>query len=581
MAARKQSKPALLDEVNSLRRQVAKLQAAIARGKRAEATLRSHTRQLRTLRAGGAELPAILEKIPLIMMLVDRERRIRIANTAAADYAGLPKEQIVGWPAGVAVGCVYALDGEQSCGAGPECETCEVGRAIVDTFDKGRCAERLEATVPVRRKDSTQDGVFLVSTAPVRIGRDDLALVCIEDVTTYSQAAEYQRELESRVRDAQKAESLRIVTGGIAHDFNNLLAGIMGYADLLLMSLVQPSAARESVEKLKRAAVRASELANQMLVYAGADRLVTETVNLNELVEEMAHLLKVSISRKITLELSLADSLPAIEADAQQIRQVVMNLITNASQAIGDNTGLITIRTDTTETKAEELSDYHPRGELKAARYVFLEVSDTGCGMDKKTVTQIFEPFFTTKLAGRGLGLAAVLGITREHEGAIRVHSQVGKGTNFRMLLPPSERAPKPMLAERPAEPPVTWRGKGTILVVDDEDAIRDVAKTVLERSGFAVLTAANGREGVELFREHSNDITAVLLDVTMPQLSGQEAFEQILGIRADAKVVLASGYPEQNAIGGCVGAKAAGFIQKPFQLDALLRKLREVIERP
>jgi len=526
-----------------------------------------------------AEIAAVCKNVPLITVLVDGSGRIRNANDAAAERAAAPERQIVGKRYGEALRCIHAFDDPKGCGFGPQCETCKVRLAVLETLKKGRRVQRLEAAVPVRKGHGAEEMFFLVFTAPMRLGRKNLALICLEDITDLKRAEEYQRKLESQIQQAQRVESLGVVAGSIAHDFNNLMVGILGYADLALMQLVQPSAIRESVEKLKQAATQASELTNQLLAYASKDRLVVRAVSLNKIVEEMARLLKVSIPRRITLTFSLAKNLPAIEANAQQVRQVVMNLITNASEAIGNSDGVITIRTGTTEVRGGEHRSYFLHEDLKEGRYVFLEVADTGCGMAKETKARMFEPFFTTKLAGRGLGLAAVLRVVKGHQGAIRVHSQLGKGTTVRALLHRARKGLGRLWAERETEPAATWRGRGTILIVDDESTVRDVAKTVLERSGFRVLTAANGREGVDLFRGHCDEVSAVLLDVTMPQLDGRDVLEEIRKIREDAKVVLTSGYAEDRAADQLAGHKIAGFIRKPFHLQSLLRKLREVIE--
>jgi two-component system cell cycle sensor histidine kinase/response regulator CckA len=318
-----------------------------------------------------------------------------------------------------------------------------------------------------------------------------------------------------------------------------------------------------------------------MLAYSGKGKFVVESLDLSKLVEEMAHLLRVSVSKKAILRFNLADHLPAIHADATQIRQVVMNLITNASDALGPRSGVVVVNTGVTYADRAYLSATPTHDELPAGYYVYVEVTDTGCGMDADTLTRIFDPFFTTKFSGRGLGLSAVLGIVRGHHGALKVDSAPGRGTTFRVLFPRSE-APESSGEAATGEKSTTgpdWRGTGTLLVVDDEEAVRIVAKMTLERFGFSVLTAGDGQEALECFRAHAGEITAVLLDMTMPKMSGEEVFQELRRIRPDIPIILSSGYDEEDAVSLFTGQKLAGFVQKPYRPMELLEKVRTVLQ--
>ncbi|MFO0949016.1 MAG: ATP-binding protein, partial [Planctomycetota bacterium] len=272
-----------------------------------------------------------------------------------------------------------------------------------------------------------------------------------------------------------------------------------------------------------------------------------------------------------------APHLPLVEADATQIRQVIMNLITNASDAVGDSGGTITVRTGVMHLDRDYLTETYLDDDLPEGSYVFVEVTDSGIGMDKETVSKIFDPFFTTKFTGRGLGLAAVLGIVRGHQGAIKVYSEPGRGSTFKVLLPSTEKLDPVALASR--RNVTAFHGTGTVLVVDDEESIRMVTTKTLERFGFRVLLAADGQQGVDCFREHADEITLVILDMTMPNMSGDEAFRVIRGIRPDARVILSSGFTEQEATDRFQGEGLAGFIQKPYRPTDLLDKVREVLE--
>jgi len=397
------------------------------------------------------------------------------------------------------------------------------------------------------------------------------------DITERKRAEQERRELEAKIRHAQKLESLGILAGGIAHDFNNLLMGILGNADLALKDLPPESPGRESIADIVTAARRAAELVRQMLAYSGKGRFVVERLDLQALVEELAHLIEASISKKAILRYDFAHGIPAVEADATQLRQIMMNLITNASDAIGERSGLITIRTGAMHCDRTYLRDTYLDEELAEGLYSFFEVSDTGVGMDRETRAKVFDPFFSTKFTGRGLGLAAVLGIVRGHRGALRVESQPGKGSTFRILLPAAGGAPTPK--EEAAVVAVSgWTGAGTVLLVDDEETVRAVSRNMLERLGFEVLTTGDGREALEIFAADPDRITCVLLDLTMPELDGEECFRELRRIRQEVPVILSSGYDEQELTSRFVGRGLAGFIQKPYELADLAEKLRQVL---
>ncbi len=451
--------------------------------------------------------------------------------------------------------------------------------------DKSRISRSL-MFAPVRWEDKTIGQLTVQSYTPRRYTEKDLNLLqtfaneCGAALGR-AQTEEERQKLEAQIQHGQKLESLGVLAGGIAHDFNNLLVGILGNASLALMELPPESPARSIISKIETTAERAAELANQMLAYSGKGKFVVEHLNLNKLVEEMAHLLEISILKKIVLKFSFADNLPYIEGDVTQLRQVIMNLITNASDAIGDKSGVIILSTGVMEVDRAYLAGTYVNEELPEGYYVYVEVSDTGCGMDKETKAKIFDPFFSTKFTGRGLGLAAVLGIMRGHGGAIKVYSEPGRGTTFKVLFPRKELPQKPGEG-KPAEKPKAaekWGGTGTVLVVDDEETVRSVSKMILEDVGFNVLTAKDGEEGLDIFREHSGEIVAVLLDLTMPHLGGEDAFREMRRIKSDVHVLLSSGYNEQEATDRFAGKGLAGFIQKPYRAQKLIEKLRRILE--
>jgi len=355
-------------------------------------------------------------------------------------------------------------------------------------------------------------------------------------------AEEERRRLESQIQHAQKLESLGVLAGGIAHDFNNLLTGMLGHAALALQKLPPDAPAVNNIRQVETAAQRAAGLTRQMLAYSGKGQFVVEVLSLSSLVGAIARLLETVISKKAMLRFRLARDMPPVEADPGQIRQVVMNLVTNASDALGDGKGYITLRTGVVEADREYLSETVLNDDLAAGTYAYLEVSDTGCGMDAETQKKIFDPFFSTKFPGRGLGLAAVLGIVRGHKGAIKLYSEPGVGTTFRVLFPATGKA-EVVRTEEPKTEELAWSGRGLVLVVDDEEYVRLLARTILEEAGFVVKTARNGREGIDLYRENAGEVVAVLLDMTMPVMNGEETFKELKKLDAQARVILSSGY--------------------------------------
>ncbi|HXH64101.1 MAG TPA: PAS domain S-box protein [Mariprofundaceae bacterium] len=403
-------------------------------------------------------------------------------------------------------------------------------------------------------------------------------VVALTDVTRLRQAERERQDTQAKMLHVQRLESLGVLAGGIAHDFNNLLTAIMGNTSLARDYLPETSQAHEYLVRIENTSRRAADLCQQMLAYSGKGRFVIKPINLSELVEEMTHLLHVSIGKSIVLRLDLPKSLPPINADVAQVQQVVMNLVTNASEAIGDQSGAITIATGLIDVDAQYLNGLGAEERLAAGRYVYLEVSDTGCGMDESTRERIFDPFFTTKFTGRGLGMAAVLGIVRGHKGAIKVYSEPGKGSSFKVLFPCSDADKAIDMKATRAQKEPAWRGQGTVLVVDDEASIREIAAIALERAGFKVLMAADGVDGVEMFRQHHGEIVAVLLDMTMPRLGGEDAFTEMRQIDAAARVILTSGYNEQDATNRFAGKNLAGFIKKPYSPKTLVAKFREVL---
>ena len=426
-----------------------------------------------------------------------------------------------------------------------------------------------------------RDRSFLASFLPFR-DADGKVLGIIAaalEITDRKEAEEDRRRLEAQMQQTQKLESLGVLAGGIAHDFNNLLMGVMGNAGLALMEMGPDDAARPWVEQVEKAAQRLAELTNQLLAYSGKGRFVSERMDLGGLVREMADLLGTVVSKKARVMFRLSPEPALVEGDPTQIRQVVMNLITNASEALGDGEGTVTISTGLVDADQDYLAGEYLDNPPPPGVYAFMEVRDTGSGMDAATRARVFEPFFTTKFTGRGMGLGAVLGIVRSHGGTIRVWSSPGQGSSFRVLIPqavnPSAQVEEG--AEAGSEEPLAGV---TVLVVDDEEVVRDMTKSGLEYFGLQVLTAEDGKHALEAFRRHQEEIDLVLLDMTMPRMDGAQVFAELRQIDTSVPVILTSGFSESDATARFPGKGLAGFLQKPFRPADLVDKLSQVLGR-
>lgn len=483
-----------------------------------------------------------------------------------------------------------------------------VGRTVFTFFPRALAQQFHDAEQKVLRSGEAlrncpeiiqdADGVarsFLTTRVPVRdTGGKVAGLVQIgRDITERLREEEARRHLEAQVQQTQKMESLGVLAGGIAHDFNNLLTSILGNLDLVSEELPNGFPMRAQLGAIEGAAKRAADLCRQMLAYAGCGRFVVEAMGLNKLIEDIGQLLRVSVAAKATLAYELDEGLPAIEGDASQIRQIIVNVVTNASEAMGDRPGAITVRTRHVEADRLLLDQCYAADEVPEGMYVLLEVADTGRGMSEETLTKLFEPFFSTKFTGRGLGLAAVLGIVRGHHGAVRVSSQPGLGTVFQVFFPASEEtvfehapgvlgtgshtgdnASDMTVKSEPLSPAGDW-----VLLVDDEEAIRMVGERMLERAGLSVLTACDGCDALDVFRAHKSEIGCVVLDLTMPKMDGEEAYRELRALRTDLPIIISSGYTEEEIRARFdIVSGATAFIHKPYQHKALTELVRVML---
>ncbi|MFO7534133.1 MAG: CHASE domain-containing protein [Kiritimatiellia bacterium] len=408
-------------------------------------------------------------------------------------------------------------------------------------------------------------------------------VVVSRDVSDRKKNEEERLEMERHLLHTQKLESLGVLTGGIAHDFNNLLAAVLGNLELTQNDLPPHTPARLKLEQAAAAAKRAADLTRQMLDYSGKGLFLIKAMNLNGLIEEKAHLLQTAIPQNVTLKLTLSPALPDFRADPDQIQQVVMNLITNASEAIGERTGTVSLSTGVRDYSGAELAESRLPEKPPPGRFVFLDVADTGCGMSPEVQQRLFEPFFTTKFTGRGLGMSAVLGIVRGHHGALFLKSMPNLGTVIRILFPaPESAAPEPNpIAPPPAAPagePGPTPASGFVLIVDDEEIIRSLCKAFVMSCGYRTLLAQDGEEALRIFREKSGEILAVILDLTMPRMDGCAAYHEMRRIRPDVKVIISSGHAEQASYRKFDLTGIAGFLQKPYEMQTLEPLLQRVL---
>ena len=468
-----------------------------------------------------------------------------------------------------------------------------------DTIDRSRIGRdpALDQVLPEdldRVRDHWHDVVSLGTPLklPLRIRRSDgsirhlqtsMALVrdvdgtparvvgTVLDMTDQVEADLERQRIDAQMQQAQKLESLGVLAGGIAHDFNNLLVGILGNASLAMIEVSDAKTVQECLTEIELAAQRAAELTRQLLAYAGKGRYVVERADLTRAVDDMSVLLRSAIVRSAAVEFDLAPQVPLVDVDLGQFRQVVLTLATNSSDAVGEKAGVIRVASGRISANAQYLADCVPGTMAQPGDYVFVEVSDTGEGMDAATRQRMFEPFFSTKFTGRGLGLAATMGIMRAHRGAIRVESEPGRGTKVTLLFP--------VALDQAATLSVgtDWRGSGDILIVDDEASVRTVVGSLLRRRGFTVVEALDGADGVRLFSAHPSRWRLVLLDLTMPNLSGEQTLRALRDLRPDIPVLMMSGYAEADVrqeVGDC-----SGFLQKPFSAVELIGAVRRVVE--
>lgn len=513
------------------------------------------------LRRSQSLLRTIINATREAMIAVGPDGGITLFNKAAEEMFGRSAEEMIGRPVDLLM---------------PERYRPQHRNYLRGFFAEGKPDGAIGRVLelPALRADGTEFPIEIsLSAGENEQGRFVIAVV--RDVSERRRLEQHRKQIESHVQHMQKLESLGLLAGGVAHDFSNLLVGVLGNVSLAMDQLSPGSPIWEPLERIEKAARRAADLTRQLLAYSGCGRFVVEPLDLSRVIADMRQLLLASVSKKARLRLELGRDLPLVAADATQVRQVTMNLVTNASEALSDGAGEIRLRVAARHVDKEFLASAYLGGDLAPGRHVVIEVSDDGCGMDAETLARIFDPFFTTKFTGRGLGLAAAVGIMRAHHGAIHVTSRVGCGTTVTLVFPSTREKPA---VRRSLAPPAGAHKAGTILLADDEEVVRTVARASLERLGYEVLVAADGHAAVETYREHASEIDLVLLDLTMPGLDGREVLRELRRLDPDVRAILSSGYDvsqrrEELGLGDRVH-----FIQKPYSFATLGNVVRSAL---
>ena len=499
------------------------------------------------LKETAALLGGVLNSIPDLIAIMDTEHRIIRLNSSAYDFFNKSHEEVVGQ-------FCYELIGRQS-----PCDDCSSHKAV-----------QTKEPAQVIRYVPSMDRWLDARSYPM-VSSDGEVTHVIEHVRDVTE----QKHNEESMLHSQKLESLGVLAGGIAHDFNNILTAIIGNADLASFDIPADSPATKSLQDLKEAALRAAKLCDQMVAYAGKARFNSEARDLRQLISELRQLIFASISKKVTIRYEFPEELPAVQMDPAQMGQVIMNLVANAAEAYGSDEGEIVISLACCDCDVAAMNQNYLGQAITAGQYVVMKVEDHGAGMTTEVQKRLFEPFYSTKFLGRGLGLAAVLGIIRTHRGAITVHSKLGKGSTVSVFLP---IASSTSLQEKETVKEMTLdknvlKNK-VVLLIDDEEIVRRVAKSMLERMGCEVLLANDGQEGVDLYQSKNGEIDCVLVDLTMPRLDGVETLHAIRKMDEQAIVILSSGYPLEEAASRCKDIKPSGIVHKPYEYEKLQQEL-------
>jgi two-component system cell cycle sensor histidine kinase/response regulator CckA len=498
------------------------------------------------------------------VITTDSTAQVTYINSTAARLLAIPPSEVIGRP----VSSVLPLFDPQTREEVPHPVHVALASGARVSIEQGLLLHR-----PGGQETWIDDSVAPIQTDPdTTIG----AVMVFRDATLRRQAEQEQIESQRRSEEVRHFERLRVLSGGAAHDLNNLLTGLLGYTELARLDSGDAAMVDASLENIERICLRASELTQHLLAYAGRTRLAVRKVDLNEVISDVVGELRGSLLRTVPITLNLPGQASLVSGDPGHLHQIALNLVINAVEALAGSDGSISITIEKRFIAALPASTTTTGVTMPAGRYVVLEVADNGVGMDAETRSRIFEPFFSTKFTGRGLGLAAVIGNVRAHGGTILVDSTPGAGTRFTVILPMAAETSQP---DPPAPDPSRWRGYGTILVIDDEDDVCAVTRQLLAEIGFTAITASSGSEGMERFAQARESFAAVLLDLTMPHLSGIDVALRLRDLDPHIPIILMSGYSQDDATERVVSANRLLFLAKPFTLHSLRTQLQRALD--
>lgn len=515
------------------------------------------------LKASRENFESLFNTISEYLFILDFQGKIIECNSIVEEKTGRSRKEILGTP-------LKALH--------PESVHEEIDKILPEILENNKDSYSL----PIK----TAAGELIPVETKISRGQWDgkpVLFAISRDISGRLKIEQENMAMERKLLNSQKLESLGVLAGGIAHDFNNLLTAIIGNLELIQMQGLNAPLAQDMIGQAIQAGRRASDLTRQMLAYSGKGRFIIRPIDINYLIKGLSELVKSSISKNVVLHLNLPVNIPPIMADSSQIEQIIMNLLINASEAIGDKTGIINLMTGVEEFSKEKLDKSRVQEKLPPGKYLYLNISDSGCGMKPETLDKIFDPFYSTKFTGRGLGMSAVMGIVKAHKGAIFIESEDGKGTDIKVLFPIF--APEKISVKSSEQPLYNGAGqslndsKGTLLIADDEMPVRNLCKNMLEYMGYNLCLACDGIEAVELFKMHQKNLKCALLDLNMPNLDGLGAFSELRKLQPDLKIILMSGYHEDEIIRNFSGKRFSGFLRKPFDMNQLKSELERLLK--